>query len=387
MTKFKLAAVAALLASMTAGVSAADVQMYGLISTGLVYQNIRHQDTNHFRMANNMESSDQSRWGIKGREALQDGWYAGFQLEGGFKPDSGELANNSKIFDRVARLYVGNETFEVSGGHMAGFTIAADPYSVYGRLRANMTRTSMQGFAPAAFSYQPGYVDNAIAFRTNAKTGLFFQGFYSNGDVKAGVDEEKDYDWSDRRHVGQFATGWVGQQLRVGTVYSYEMQRNTPNTTKRDATHGLHLIASYDFGGPAISGVYYHGKNDWRLGAPDDLGQVIGGANDVTNGKELINKSKEGLTTNAFYMSATYPMGKHNVSAALGFVKAEWEGEKADLKYDDGSAMIGGVIYRYSFSKRTNVYSAISYARGDDLLGDIARFNQCFATVGLVQRF
>ena len=386
MKKFQLVAIATMLAGTTLCASAADVQMYGLVATGVVYQHIRHQDTNTLKLANALESSDQSRWGIKGREALQNGWYAGFQLEGGFQPDSGEMANGSKIFDRVARIYVGNETIEVSGGHMAGFTIASDPYSVYGRLGANMTRTSMQGFAPAAFSYQPGYVDNAIAFRTNAKHGLFLQGFYSNGDVKPGVDEEKDFDWSDRRHVGQLATGWVGEKLRFGGVYSYEMQQNTPNITKRDATHGIHLIASYNFGGPAVSGVYYHGKNDWRLGAASDLGKIIGGANGV-NGQKVLADSSEGLTTNAFYMSATYPMGKHNLGAALGFVKAEWEGDKKNLKHDDGSAVLGGVIYRYHFSKRTNVYSAISYARGDDLLGEAARFNQCFATVGLVQRF
>lgn len=105
------------------------------------------------------------------------------------------------------------------------------------------------------------------------------------------------------------------------------------------------------------------------------------------NGQKVLANSSEGLTTNAFYMSATYPMGKHNLGTALGFVKAEWEGDKTNLKHDDGSAVIGGVIYRYHFSKRTNVYSAISYARGDDLLGEVARFNQCFATVGLVQRF
>lgn len=69
MKKFKLVAIATMLAGTTLCASAADVQMYGLVATGVVYQHIRHQDTNTFKLANALESSDQSRWGIKGREA------------------------------------------------------------------------------------------------------------------------------------------------------------------------------------------------------------------------------------------------------------------------------------------------------------------------------
>ena len=389
MQQLKLAAAMTALACTAMTASAADVQIYGRVSTGLTYQNVRHVDKSTFGISNGLQSHDQSRFGLKGKEDLGNGLYVGFQLESGFQLDSGELADakNDRLFDRVARLYVGNGFGEVSFGQMAGFTIAAEPYSIYARLRANMTTTSMQGFAPAAYTFQPGFLSNAIAFKTNAKNGFFVQGIYSNGDSKKAEDQEAKYDWSDRRHVGQLAAGWVGQQLRVGGVLSYEMPGNTNATAKkRDATQGLHLIASYDFGGPAVSTVFYHGKNEWRLGAVSDMATIIGGSNGI-NGQEIINKSTEGMTTNALFFSASYPMGPHTFSGALGGVKAVWKGETAGLRYDDGSAILGGVKYCYNFSKKTFAYSALSYARGDDLLGRIARYNQVFASVGMTHHF
>ena len=387
MQYFKKAALAAALAGAAFGAAAADVNVYGIVSTGLFYENVRHQDKSTFGVSTDIQSSDQSRFGLKGREDLGNGWYAGFQLEAGFTPDDGALKENGTIFNRVARVYVGNETLEVSAGRMPGFTIAAEPYSAYARLHANCNLTSLPALAPADITYQPGFLSNAVAFLTNAQKGFFVQGLYSNGDQSPTVNEEVDKDWSDARHVSQVALGWVGERLRAGTVLSYEMPGTNGKAERRDATQGIHFVLNWNFGGPELSGVFYHGKNDWRIGPVPDMAKILGGANGAPAGAEVINKSEEGMTTNALFISASYPMGQHFFSGSVGALKGEWKGETSNLKHDDGEAYLAGVMYRYHLSKRAFYYAAASYSAGHDLFGSIERLNRFFCSTGVTYRF
>lgn len=386
MTTLKLtAAAAALAAALMPASQAADVNIYGTVSTALVYQNIENQNSGRVFMANNSQLPDASRFGIRVREDLGNGLYAGAQLENGFHTDTGSFVENNTLFNRVARVFIGKDNVEMSFGRISGFTIAAQPYSVYARLNANMTMSSLHGLAPANISYQPGQLSNAVAVTMTNKKGFFAQGIYSNGSSANGIDTETTLDWADRKHVAQATAGWVGEQLRFGAVYSWERQ-DKPNseTVRKNDTHGVHLIASWDFGGPGVSAVLYAGKNDWRIGPVSDTVSLLGGSD---LGGKLLNSSKDGLDTFAGFVSAGYPMGRHEFSAALGYLDAEWQGEKTGLNHDSGSAVMGGVLYRYRFSKRTYAYGTLSYSDGQDLLDSLSRFNQAFASVGLVHRF
>ena len=241
MRAFQRTILAATLLGAAFGATCADVKMYGTYDAGLVYQNFRHSDRSDLTMANGQTGMDNSLFGLQGREELGNGLYAGFQLEGGFNPDDGTMNASNTLFDRKARLFIGNETFEMTAGRFGNFTQAMTPYSVYGKLRANMSLTSMPGFAPANITWNGTFLSNAVAVRTNAKTGFFAQALYSNGDTG-----EEQYGWSDRRKVGQLAAGWTGEQLRFGSVLTYETQtrysaEGKPSHAKRDATVGLHL--------------------------------------------------------------------------------------------------------------------------------------------------
>lgn len=384
MRAFQRTILAATLLGTAFGATCADVKMYGTYDAGLVYQNFRHSDRSDLTMANGQTGMDNSLFGLQGREELGNGLYAGFQLEGGFNPDDGTMNTSNTLFDRKARLFIGNETFEMTAGRFGNFTQAMTPYSVYGKLRANMSLTSMPGFAPANITWNGTFLSNAVAVRTNAKTGFFAQALYSNGDTG-----EEQYGWSDRRKVGQLAAGWTGEQLRFGSVLTYETQtrysaEGKPSHAKRDATVGLHLIASYDFGGPAVSAVLYHGENDWRIGPAADLGN----ANML--GEQWVaayNRSTEGFTTNALFLSGVYPMGAHSVAATLGAMKGEWQGDMTGLETDEADVLMGGVIYRYRLSKRTTLYTAASYTKAGDLLSKLQRLNQTFVTMGVSHSF
>ena len=198
-----------------AAAHAADVKISGSVITGLYFNKVEGADNGNLKMGGAGELPDDPHLMLTAREDLGNGWYTGAQLQNRFYPDSGTFRSNGYLFDAQSRLFVGNDQIEFSFGRMAGLTVAGRPYSVYGKTNANMTFASLGGIAPANIMFQPGDLSNAIAFSTNAQSGLFVRGVYSNGDSVNGTDTETTDDWSDRRHVAQFSTGWTGDHLKT----------------------------------------------------------------------------------------------------------------------------------------------------------------------------
>lgn len=371
-------AVAAAAISLTAAAaaSAAEVQISGIIAEGFYYTNPAHGD-DAFKMAGYKETPWDSALNMKGTEKLWDDWYVGFHVGSTIALDTGSLANQDHLFGS-SRLFIGNNDIEFSFGRIANFSCATQPYSVYMRLRANLTTASFTGIAPANVTFNaPENLDNAIAFSTKGERGFFLQGLYSNGTET----QEKNYGWSDRNIVAQLAGGWTGEKLRFGTILSWEKpDRLTADAPEKHDTFGTHLIASYNFG-PVVSAVtYYHGENDWRIGAAPDLkNQMVGG--------EAYNQSAKGLRSNAVVITAAYPVGRHTFTGALTYGKFEWQGNKEGLEESEGSVISGGSVYYYALSKRTRLYLAASYADGDKLLAKPARFNQFMGAAGMMYNF
>ena len=371
-------AVAAAAISLTAAAaaSAAEVQISGIIAEGFYYTNPAHGD-DAFKMAGYKETPWDSALNMKGTEKLWDDWYVGFHVGSTIALDTGSLANQDHLFGS-SRLFIGNNDIEFSFGRIANFSCGTQPYSVYMRLRANLTNASFTGIAPANVTFNaPENLDNAIAFSTKGDKGFFLQGLYSNGTET----QEKNYGWSDRNIVAQLAAGWTGEKLRFGTILSWEKpDRLTPNAPEKHDTFGTHLIASYNFG-PVVSAVtYYHGENDWRIGAAPDLrNQMVGGV--------AYNKSTKGLRSDAVVITAAYPVGRHTFTGALTYGKFEWQGNKERVPDTEGSVISGGSVYYYALSKRTRLYLAASYADGDKLLSKPARFNQFMGAAGMMHNF
>ncbi len=91
----KTLAAVAVLGAFAGSALAADVQLYGLVDTGVVYQHMSSYDV----LGQNVDSEDSfgmnsgvaagSRWGFKGTEDLGNGLTVGFVLENGFSSDTG----------------------------------------------------------------------------------------------------------------------------------------------------------------------------------------------------------------------------------------------------------------------------------------------------------
>ncbi|WP_295479088.1 porin [uncultured Sutterella sp.] len=384
LTALSAALLSSIFLAAAGAAQAADVNVNVSAVTGLFYSHGEGGDGS-LSMAGYGQLPDDSQVLITAREDLGNGWYAGAQLRSLISLDSGSFVEDGVIFDALSRAYLGNDFIEFSFGRMAGLTVAGLPYSVYAKLNANQTYASLAGIAPANITFQPGRLSNAVGFATRAKTGLFLHGVYSNGDSKKATgDTEATEDWSDRRHVAQLSTGWAGERFKTGIVYSFEMPGNLKNAdgtrdTRRDNTHAVHLIASYDFGGPAVSAILYASCNDWRIGPVPDLASIVG--------SQTYRTSEKGLDSWAVHVSAKYPVGRHTFSAAAGYLKTKWKGVDAAAGDNKGTLAMGGVVYYYDFSKHTRFYGAASWLDGKKLLDNSSRLNQAIATAGMILRF
>ena len=135
------AAVAALTFGMASQASAADVQIYGRIDAGLVYE---HTDpgvgdaTDKFTLDSGVGTA--SRFGLRGSEDLGNGYQVKFVLENGYKTDTGALSTANTIFDREATLQLVGPFGTISAGRSA----SSPQYKGRGKRCGRALRTALQ---------------------------------------------------------------------------------------------------------------------------------------------------------------------------------------------------------------------------------------------------
>lgn len=115
---------------------AADVTLYGVIDTGLVYQHadadLPDVDTvDTFQMKSGVTAG--SRFGLKGTEDLDNGLKIGFVLENGFASDTGSFTQNNRLFGREAQLNLSGAFGTVAFGRM-GSLASGNSFSAVCRL-------------------------------------------------------------------------------------------------------------------------------------------------------------------------------------------------------------------------------------------------------------
>ncbi|MFT4065515.1 porin [Paraburkholderia sp.] len=89
----------ALAAHAQSSTTGSSVTLYGVVMGGLIYSN------NSLKGASLGTANGPSRWGFRGVEDLGGGTRSVFVLEGGFNPNTGTMAQGSRLFGRQA--YVG----------------------------------------------------------------------------------------------------------------------------------------------------------------------------------------------------------------------------------------------------------------------------------------
>ena len=341
MNKFARTLIAASALATLAGASfAASVQVYGRVDNGLYYVHKKvgtKKATNEFTMESGMGGA--SRWGIKAdSDEIAPGWKVSVKLEGKICTDTGEKGSE-ELFDRESSIIVsspyGNLQFGrigylhggVTGGLIAGQT---NPFGVIYK----------QCGAQNVFMNAASRTPNTIRYETPSFSGLTFAAQWCNS---ADDDEEVNALPNRKRYFG-IGANYKNGPFRIAAVFGstyYSRDTKTAGDAVESDERSYSLAANYDFGVAKVYGGYQYGEN---------LGKDT----------KILSKSVLGAKTHNMIAGVSVPVGNGTIMAAAALTHTkDGKGTKTAIVKQNGYQ--GALGYKYSFSKKTAFYSAISY--------------------------
>lgn len=332
---FKKSLIAVAVLGATAfSVQAADVTMYGKVDTGLQFKTNEVTegsqtvtDTDTFSMENGLNSA--SRFGIKGSEDLGNGMKVSFQLENGFKSDSGEFKTEGKLFDRQATVAVSSDFGTLTMGRVGGIGSGAGFDLVYGYGDA------FDGGSPNVLGLaKSDRYDNMVTYQTPKFAGMQATVQYSFKEASGAEGREGS------SAVNRYASaGLTGNFGALNTVLAYEFQNYDSvgdNGREKDG-HIVYLGGNYDcgFAKTFVMGQYFKGIK---------LSSVTAAA------------YNEGAKGYGLHIGTIVPISNGDLTVGAYYVDGTGETSKANVEERDFDYMGLATKYEYRLSKRTSVY-------------------------------
>ena len=381
MTKFKTTLLAMAVSAAAFSVQAAQVSLYGSVSTGLLYSNSaslsggvdaqgnaldNQQSVDSFSMESGFWGD--SIWGITGEEDLGNGWTVGFTLENEFGSDTGALATDGKIFDSQAYLRIGNDKVNFAFGNIGGLASAGGDFDLicgFDPMEAFVGVAGLGAFASKDFAS-----DNMAVVEVTPMEGLKVSLMGNTG------DDDSNAKWSDRDHYYGLGVSYANGPLALAAIAEMRKYDRAADWADNDDSWTFTVAAAYDFEVVRPSFVYQHASKTREFAA----GEISGAA----------------YNFDSFMLGATAPLGQGTLRASVQYVK----GENDAVSDEEGNATILGLAYTYDMSKRTTLYGAAFYSVGGDGLDkdlgtnemafglmDRAEYNSVGFGVGLVHTF
>ena len=359
---------------------AADVTLYGIVDTGLIYKSnkvtlegVELADEKSFSLDSGVSSA--SRFGLKGTEDLGNGLKVGFVLENSFNSDDGSLGHSGRLFGREASLSVMGDFGKLSMGRMGGIGGAAGSYDV-----VFATADAFDGGDNAILGLaKSDRFDNMITYQTPKFAGV--QGTFQYS-FKQDNKEDADYregSAATDRYASAALTGEFGQ---LNTVLGYEFfnwasNDGKPNTaTDIDDGHIVYLGGNYDcgFAKTFVMAQYFKDVGIGNLLQNEDAIKAL--------------DADENFKGYGLHLGTIVPVAGGDFTVGAYYVDAEYDfkvdgAANADVKYYGLAAK-----YEYPLSKRTSVYTGAGYSQTKADLNDIdAKEKNAQAYVGLTHRF
>lgn len=357
----KTLAAVAVLAAFADSALAADVQLYGLVDTGVRYlhsdldvDDPAYDAKDTFSMESGMQSG--SRWGIKGVEDLGNGLTVGFVLEDGFSSDNG--AEKDQMFDRESSLFIQGGFGKFAMGRIGSINGGTSTWAKHGVMSA--FGTSWGSYAAQADTVfgGAGMWDNMIAYETPD-----FAGFKVLAQYGMGSNDNENESRSDRYYAlgASYANGPLNLYLAVDSV-NYQSANATGalgNAGDIEDSLTVRFGGNYDFEVLKLyGGVAYFDEAK--------LSTFSGAACDLVNyyEKDLAKSFK--IKGWSLGISAAIPAAGGKVLVGASYMDAESADSMA--KYDQGemdnidmTRWIVSAGYDYPLSKRTDVYGVVTY--------------------------
>jgi predicted porin len=306
----------AVLAASGAAMAQSTVTLYGVADVWLGSNKVEVNGVGERQNVIDTSGVNGSRWGLKGSEDLGGGLKAIFQLESGFKQDTGAQKTAGSIFDRQA--FVG-----VQGGF--GTVSMGRQYSAYDNLHGAVDHN----YDAFTFLATGLVAANGMADYTNRISNSIqyispdFSGF--SGAVVYGFGENKNWSATGTALPGQDATNsaslhvkYANGPLLVGYAYQEDKQPLVAGLSQDKNKYNL-IGGTYDFGVAKLVGSYNTAKNN------------------TTSDKE-------------YQVGVVVPFGAAAISAGYAHSKSEAGGLE---NKGDGFALLG----TYAMSKRTGLYA------------------------------
>lgn len=347
MTKFKTTLLAMAVSAAAFSVQAAQVSLYGSVSTGVLYQN--QASLSGGPDAANQESKDSftmesgfwgdSIWGITGEEDLGNGWTVGFTLENEFGSDTGEMAGaeDSVLFDSQAYLRIGNDKVNFAFGNIGGLASAGGDFDLicgFDPMEAFVGVAGLGAFASKDFAS-----GNMAVVEVTPMEGFKVSLMGNTG------DKDSNAKWSDRDHYYGLGVSYENGPLALAAIAEmrkYDRLADWGANADNDDSWTFTVAAAYDFEVIRPSFVYQHASKTREFAA----GEI----------------SDAAYNFDSFMLGATAPLGQGTLRASVQYVK----GENDAVSDEEGSATILGLAYTYDMSKRTTLYGAAFYSVGGD---------------------
>lgn len=377
----KTLAAVAVLGAFAGSAMAANVELYGSVSTGLVYTHMKAGQVfdaasrNYVDRAAQNQVSMESAWagdsvfGLTGEEELGNGWKVGFALENEFESDTGAMAGaeDNKLFDSMSYLWFGNDFVKVSAGNLGGILSSAggdfDLVGSFDPLEAAYGNGGM-----GLFATRDAAVDNAIDVELTPIDGLKFSFQMSLEDN----NEDKLTGWGQQDHYYGLGATYENGPLAVSAV----LERVKYNNKFDGKSAGMYTIgASWDFDVVKPSFMYQHTENMTFGTFCDGLFE-----NDLEGDDDTLDNQ---IKTDSILLGATAPLGDGTLGVSAQYAKIKF----VDSDRDSGKAWVFGVAYNYELSKRTSLYAAGVYSKGQDSLKEVGAVNNYQIGFGLNHTF
>jgi predicted porin len=284
-----------------------------------------------------------SRIGFKGIEDLGNGMKALFVLESGFQADTGTLGQGGALFGRQAFVGLGHEFGTVTFGRQYTPEYLAlsfaDPFG-----------TGMAGNAANIIPNSgnaSSRMDNTIKYAAPVINGFSGEFAYGFGEV-AGEN-------SAGRQVGA-SLGYANGPLNLRLGFHRKNNRNdsVPNQNNGNARNTL-FAATYNFEMAKVHLAY--GIDKGPNGSPV-RGAAPTSANPNPNPFGTTPLPRWSNDSTDVLIGMTFPFGPHTILGS--YVR---KNDKSSANQDSSQWALG---YRYSLSKRTDVYAAFARVNNEN---------------------
>lgn len=370
--KKKTLAALAVLGAFAGSALAAEVQLYGILDTGVGYSHIDIDkpdvnDVDSLEMKSGVGSG--SRWGLKGTEELGNGLTVGFILEDGFDSDTGSEDSTGVMFNRESSLFLQGNFGKIALGRMGALNSGQSSWSKIGMI--NAFGTSYGDFTAQAsnlFSLA-GQWDNMIAYESPDFAGfkVFAQYGMGSNDHENESSSDRFYSLGLTYNNGPFAGYFAVDSINYKTAKFSENEwpRNGDDV---DDSLTVTLGGSYDFD---VVKIYFGAQyfDEVRLAS------ISGVLNQAGDGEPFdprvdtpINEIAK-IKGYGISLTGDAPLGGGRAMFGVGYLDAE-AADSMDRELSDNQIgrrdfdiqrYVVSVGYSYPFSKRTDVYGVASY--------------------------